>query len=141
MSVIADGTKGAIPWADGEAPQWLLDQFSTFAQSLVGDGDFSEADKHALFDSYGEDNLFTHAMTAGLGNDLIQAIQNLADGITLEGNRVLPGSSPQNPNYTIVLNQKDIWAFAPKEAFFRAGGSGTRRDDVGGRGLGIGGRQ
>ena len=139
VSAIADGTKGIIPWADGEAPQRLLDQFSTFAQGLVGDGEFSEADKQALFATYGEDNLFTHAMTAGLGNDLIQAIQNLADGISLEENRVLPGSSPQNPSYNVIVNFKDLWSFMPKEGFFRAGGPGTRRDDGGGRGVGIGG--
>jgi hypothetical protein len=51
---------------------------------------------------------------------------------------ILPGSTPQNPNYTIVLNQKDIWAFMPKDAFFRSGGPGTRRDD-GARGVGVGG--
>ncbi|MNX98285.1 hypothetical protein D3C86_1306900 [compost metagenome] len=138
LAAITAGTKGIIPWADGEVPQWAVDQFSSLAQKFAGDGAFTEDERQALFASYGEDNLFTHTMNVGLGESLLQAIQNLADGIALEGNRVLPGSSPQNPNYTIVLNQKDIWAFAPKEAFLRSGAPGTRRDDPT-RGINVGG--
>lgn len=83
----------------------------------------------------------------GVDLSLVQLVAERLEGLELAfqnstTERVLPGSSPQHPSYTVVLNQKDIWAFAPKDAFFRAGGPGTRRDDGGGgRGINVGGRR
>ncbi|MNK46801.1 hypothetical protein D3C87_655920 [compost metagenome] len=136
IAAIAEGTKGVVPWADGEVPQWLIGQFSGMAQKYAEDGQFTDEERNALYATYGEDNLFTHAMNAGLGDSLLQAIQNLADGISLENNRVLPGSSPQKPAYNVIVNFKDLWASMPASGWHQATGPGTRRDDGGDRGVG-----
>lgn len=59
---------------------------------------------------------------------LLEAIK-LALQIKADKDKAMPGSTPQNPLYTSVINFKDMFAFAPTGSFFRASGPNTSRAD------------
>lgn len=136
---------GLISQASGGHESWMLDEFAKQVKVAVYDGSLSAEDRRFLESGrYGD--IFRDAMSSGHGGLLLDAIQNLADAIALETsnaqNRVLPGSSPQNPSYNVIVNFKDMWAYAPKDALYRASSPGTRRDDSGSeRGINVGGRR
>ena len=118
-----------------------LGQFAESARFYASDGEISADDLETMEKGrYGE--VLRDARDNGMWGTLVQALQNLADGIELENrDRVVPGATPQAPSYVSVVNPRELWAYAPRDSFFRSGGPGTRRDNgTGGRAIKVGGR-
>jgi hypothetical protein len=109
-----------------------LAEFAKSAKLYASDGEISGDDLDSLEKGrYGE--VLRDARGNGMWGTLVQALQNLAEGIELENrdqdrDRVVPGSSPQTPSYNVIVNFKDLWSSAPRDAYFRSGGPGTRRE-------------
>lgn len=51
----------------------------------------------------------------------------LKQSSTTDQNRAIPGSSPQTPSYSQIVNFREMWAFVPGGSAFRSSGAGTSR--------------
>lgn len=112
---LADDDNNKTIWRDGKNfytdPSMMGDLSEKDIEHLKNKPEFANIDF----------NLLKKAFGVGVGKAKPE------DGA--DKNRVLPGSSPQTPMYTIVTNVKDFRDAFPASAAYRSSGPGTSRRD------------
>jgi hypothetical protein len=121
------------------ASEYQRSMFGNTLAKYAEDGDISDEERTKLLGYIPEEGQHS---ASGQIDRLVELLNKRLALDPGSQDRVLPGSSPQSPNYTIMLNAKDIWASMPASARSQAQGPGTSRDVGGsGRGIDVGGKR